>query len=115
MYIDLLSFEMEIMNMPLTKTYQVTEEEKVPIFKSWLGREGLQLIQAFKTTKKEAGQNSGGNVFHVKPYHNETILSLKYCKYHKSAKEWMGRLHIKATDCKNKEYDKAKAAIYKWP
>ena len=41
---------------------------------------------------------------------NETKLSLIYCKLDKqgddTANEWMGRLRIKATECKYKEMDR---------
>ena len=44
MYTELLSFEMEVTNTSETKTYELNEEEKVPIIKKWLGREGMQLM-----------------------------------------------------------------------
>ena len=49
-------------------------------------------------------------VFLIKSYQSETILSLQYCKLkkksHESPQKWMGRLHIKAMDCKYREYDR---------
>ena len=45
-----------------------------------------------------------------RPQHNETILSLQYCTLGKqndmTAEEWVGRLKIKATECKYKENDR---------
>ena len=37
-YGELLCFELEVMNIIQTKTCELTEEEKVPIIKNWLGR-----------------------------------------------------------------------------
>ena len=39
-YIELLTFETEVTNIFETIAYELTDEEKVPIFKNWLGREG---------------------------------------------------------------------------
>ena len=42
--------------------------------------------------------------------HNETILSLQYCKLQRkeneSAQEWMGRHHIKVAECNYKEHNR---------
>ena len=62
---------------------------------------------------KKRHQNSGDTVYNTrqnfKPQHNETILSLQYCKLNRkkkeSAQEWMGELNIKAIDCKCQKYD----------
>ena len=43
-YIELLNFEMEIMNTLQTRASEVNNDEKVCIIKNWLGREGLQFI-----------------------------------------------------------------------
>ena len=72
------------MNIPQTKTYELTEEEKVPIIKNWLGREGLQLIQCLKNSLKKAYKNVDelfsmlGEKF--RPHNNKVILSLQDCK-----------------------------------
>ena len=42
---ELLNFEMEIANVLQAQMYDVNDEEKVPVIKSWLGREGLHFIQ----------------------------------------------------------------------
>ena len=39
-YVELLNFEMEVTNILEMKMYLLTEEEKVPIIKNWLDREG---------------------------------------------------------------------------
>ena len=41
---------MEVTNILKTKMYKVTAEKKAPIFKNWLGTEGLQFIQTFVNT-----------------------------------------------------------------
>ena len=51
-YVGLLNFEMEVVNMFLTKTYELNEEENCPIIKICLWREGLQLIQTFTNSEK---------------------------------------------------------------
>ena len=59
-YVELFNSEMKVTNILLTKTYEVTEEEKVPIIKNGLGREGLQLIQTFRNAEKEACKTVNG-------------------------------------------------------
>ena len=44
-YVELLCFEVEVMNILQTRKYgkyELNEEEKVPIIRKWLGREILQ-------------------------------------------------------------------------
>ena len=45
MYTELLNFEIEVKNILETKAYEHTYEEKPPVIKNWLGREGWQLIK----------------------------------------------------------------------
>ena len=45
---------MEVTNILLTNTCEVNEEEKVFIIKNWLRREGLQLIETYMKSQKEA-------------------------------------------------------------
>ena len=52
-YIELFNFEMEVTNSVETKVYELTDKEKVPVIKEWLGREGLQLIKTFTNEEKE--------------------------------------------------------------
>ena len=65
-------------------TYELTIEDKVPIIKNWLGREGLQLINTFTNSDKETCKTAEGLISLLgekfKPLCNETILSLQYCK-----------------------------------
>ena len=79
---------MEVMNILQYKTYDLNED-KVFIIKNWLGREGLQLIQAFTNSEKEACKTEEGLFATLsekfKPQHNETILSLQYCKLKKKS------------------------------
>ena len=45
-------FEIGITNFVQIKANELTEEEKVPVIKKWLGQEGLQLIQTFSREEK---------------------------------------------------------------
>ena len=56
-YIELLSFDMEVMTLLQTRTYRLNEEEKVPTIKK-LAKEVLQLIQIFISSEKRDMQNS---------------------------------------------------------
>ena len=60
------------MNILQTKTYELTEEEYIPITKKWLGREGLQLMQTFTILEKELFSTLGEK---FKLHSNKTILS----------------------------------------
>ena len=51
---------MEVSNIFLTKHYEVSDTEEVPIIKNWLGREGLQCIQLFMVTEQEAYRSVNG-------------------------------------------------------
>ena len=42
------------------RSYNLSDVEKVPVVKNWLGREGLQFIQNLTNTKKEACKNATG-------------------------------------------------------
>ena len=50
---------MKVMNIFWTKTYKLTWKEKVPIIKNWLGREGLEIIETFTNSRKEAWKTVG--------------------------------------------------------
>ena len=52
-YVELLNFEMEIANVLQTKMCKITEEEKVPVIKNWVVREGLQLKQTFTIPRRK--------------------------------------------------------------
>ena len=52
-YVELLNFEMEVANVHQAKVYDLYDEEKVPVIKNWLGREGLQFLQTLTNAKKE--------------------------------------------------------------
>ena len=100
---------MEVVNIPQTKTYDLSEEEKVPIIKSWLGRGGLQLIHLQNPRKRYAKQWKGCFPHKVKNSYCITIkppLPLQYYKLKSICQEWMSRLHIKAMDCNCNEYDR---------
>ena len=44
---------MIVTNIFQTKAYHITDEEKVPVIKNWLGMDGLQLIKTLKGAEKE--------------------------------------------------------------
>ena len=44
-YVELYILKYEVTNTLQTKRYQPNDEERVPLIKNWLGREGLQLIK----------------------------------------------------------------------
>ena len=52
--IELPNFEMEVMNILDTKTYEFTDEEKVLVIKRWLGKEGLKLTETFTNEEEES-------------------------------------------------------------
>ena len=93
------------------KVYDLNGDEKVPIIKNWLGREGLQFIHSHKCCKGNMESSTG--LFNVlkekfRPQHNEMILSLKYCKLHRkkneSAQQWMGQICIEVAEYNYKEH-----------
>ena len=53
-YMELLNFEMEVVNVLQGKACDHNNEEKVSIIKNWLGREDLQFIQTLTKAEKEA-------------------------------------------------------------
>ena len=113
-YVELLNFEMEVLNIFQAKAFDLNDEEKLPFIKNWLGREGLQFIQTSTNTEKEACKSVTGlfNVLKEKfmPHHNKMILSVQYCKLHKkeneSTQKCMGRLCINTAECNYKEHDR---------
>ena len=81
--------------------------------KNWLGRRGLQFIEALTHMEKEKC-----NIIEVfftmlnnkyKPQFNETIKSLQFCKLNRqtaeNVEEWIGTLRLAAIDCNYKEID----------
>ena len=61
-YIELLNFEIEVMNSLKTKTYELTGEEKLLAINNWLGRQGLQLIRTFTNEEKEKCKTAKGPI-----------------------------------------------------
>ena len=59
-YVELHNFEMKATSILQMKIYELTEEEKVPLIKNCLGREDLQLINAFMNPKKETCKTARG-------------------------------------------------------
>ena len=64
-FIELLNIELEVMNILERNTYDLTDEEKVPVIKSWLGREGMWLIKTF-TKEEKNRQDCKWTIFTMK-------------------------------------------------
>ena len=83
-YHELWNFKIEVKVFLMTNSCNIQYNEKVPIIFIWLGREGLQFMQVLYDEKQERFKTSMG-LFEVlseeiKSQHNETVLSLQYCK-----------------------------------
>ena len=50
---ELRNFKMEINNIFLTYSYKISDAEKVPIIKNWLGREDLYFTQTLTKPEQE--------------------------------------------------------------
>ena len=48
-YVERLNFEREVIIILETRVYELTDEEKVPVIKNWLGQEGVQLMKIFSS------------------------------------------------------------------
>ena len=59
-YVELVSFEMEVANVFQGDVYDLIEEAKVPIIKTWLGRERLRFILTRPNVEKEACKSATG-------------------------------------------------------
>ena len=61
------------MNTLETKSYELTEEEKVLVIKNWLGSEGLPLIKTFTNEEKEKCKTSKGLCSVFSPKNQATL------------------------------------------
>ena len=102
------------MNILQSKACELNDEEKVLIIKKLARKGGLQIIQTFTNSEKQACYAAEG-LFKmisekVKQQHNKTTLLLQYCKLsgnsEESTWEWMGRLWVKAADSKYMDNDR---------
>ena len=81
----------------MTKSYVIIDSERVSVITNWLGCEGIHFVQMLTNEEQETCKCSAGlfNIYNVKfiPQHNETILSIQYCKLsrveNETAEEWM--------------------------
>ena len=79
MYVEILNFEIEVMNILQTRTYEIKYEEKVLTIKNWLGREVLQFIDAFTYSKKiEACKRAEGLLGMLNKNLNHNIMKPYY-------------------------------------
>ena len=75
-YVELLNLEMEMMNILQIRAHELYNEEKVPIIKTLVQKEGTAVN---KNSEKETNQQKDCfSMFSekLKPQHNKTILLL---------------------------------------
>ena len=68
---------MKVKNIFMTKSYDISDNEGVPIIMNWLGCEGLHFIQTLANEELDTCKSST-DLFNIvnakfKPQHNETI------------------------------------------
>ena len=87
----------------MTNSCNTQDNDKVKIILHLIGKDRLQFMQALNVKEARKVQTSMG-LFEVlsekcRGQHNETVLSLQYCKIiteqRKNAEEWMGCLRIR--------------------
>ena len=59
-YVELLNFQLEVMNILETRAHKINDEERIPAIKNWLGMEGLMLLETFTQEEKEKCQTARG-------------------------------------------------------
>ena len=93
------------------QTYKISQAERVSIIKSWLGRQGLQLIESLTQAEQEMCNTEEGlfEIFNnkFKPQCNETIVSAQFCSLTMQTNEntegWIGRIRVVVIECTYKE------------
>ena len=104
---------MEVLNIFLTKYYEIHDTAKLPIVKSWLGKRGFQFIQTLNNAEKELCKtlkglfdmlckNSSHNTIRHS-YPSNTASST--CRIMRQEMIWVTRLRVNTTNCKYKEFD----------
>ena len=92
--------------------YDTPQTEQLAMLKNWLGRKGLQFMESLTHAEKDTCSTLEGSfqilTIKFRPWFNETIKSLQFCKLSRqdgeNAEEWMGRLWLSAV----------KRVIYSW-
>ena len=80
-YVELLNFQLEVMNILETRAYEINNEERMPVIRDWLGLKGMLLTETFTQEKKEKCKTTKrlssvlSNRFNL--YHNWIILALQ--------------------------------------
>ena len=83
--VELINFEMEVTNILQTKTYDLTEEENVPIMKL-VSQRASHIYQNIHENWKRSIQNGKRDICEkFKPHHNWVVLALQYCKLKRKA------------------------------
>ena len=98
----------------MLSTYNANEADKIARVKNWLGRKGLHYTETSMENEKEACSTLEGLVNTIadkfKLQYNKSVKSLQFRKlyrlHNESADEWMGRLHVVATECNYRELDR---------
>ena len=98
-HVELLHFQLDVMNILETRAYKIDDEQRTPVIKNWLGWEGLLLMETVKEEEKKKCKTTKGSLsvlsYRFRLHHNHIILSLQYQKLQKSnmpTQELMGRL-----------------------
>ena len=81
-YNKLLNSEMEVLYIFMTKNYDISDCERVPLTMKWLGHEGLYSVQTLTNEGQETCKRSMSlfSILNAKfeQQHNETTLLLQY-------------------------------------
>ena len=103
-YSKLKKFRLEVNNV--LSMYNTPQTEKLALVKNWLGRKGLQYLEALVTVEKVMSSTLEGlfetqsNKYKVQ--YNETIKLLQFRKIYRyddqKLEEWMGKLHVAAVE-----------------
>ena len=78
-YAELRNLRFKVKNM--LQNYRISQAERVPIIKNWLGRQGLQLLELFTQAEQEVCNAEEGLIETLnnkfKPQYNETVNSIQ--------------------------------------
>ena len=68
----------------MTKSYDISDSETVPIIMNWLGHEGFHFVETLMNVSKQHVKSVQAffDILYAefKPQHNKTMLSLQNCK-----------------------------------
>ena len=58
-YVELLNFQLEMMNKLEIREYELNHEERIPVIKNWLDQEGLLLKESYTRGKRKMQNHKG--------------------------------------------------------